>query len=235
MTEAIGGGYAVELWLSQDYAGGLQEDVEREVAAALDLAYERGNARVSVEMHEGFATLTGEVRGWVEKVAARRAVMRVPGVTGIDDSGVDVSPAAADARSDKDLARMACLVLDWDSRVPRGAVAVAVKDARVTLTGAVDHEDARAAALDAVARLVGVREVESHIVVSPRERPVHPSVRLQEELQRALGREARHVRVDLSEAGVQLTGRVSTLALRDAAARAVRRVLGDVRVSLSLR
>ena len=51
MTEAVGGGYAVELWLAEDYAGGLLEDVERALAAALESARARGRPTPTVEVH----------------------------------------------------------------------------------------------------------------------------------------------------------------------------------------
>jgi len=234
MTESVGGGYAVELWLAEDYADGLQGEVERELAAELESARVRGRTTLTVEVHEGFATLAGGVRSWAEKVAARHAVMRVPGVGGVDDRGVDVRPDAAETRSDTELVRMAQSALDWDSRVPYGAVRVGVTEARVRLAGVVDHEDERAAAVDAVARLSGVREVVNEIVVPPRARPPYALTRVEEELVRGLGREAKHVRVALSESGVELTGRVATLALRREAERAVRRVLGDVPLSLKI-
>ena len=234
MIESINGGYAVELWLSEDYAGGLQESVECEVAAALESARARGRPMPLVEVHEGRATLVGEVRSWIEKVAARRAVMRVAGVTAIDDGAVRVHPEGADVRSDAQLAQMARAALEADARVPEGAVRVEVQDGRITLDGVLSHEDERAAAEDAVTPLVGAREVVNRIAVPPRTRPAHLFASIEEALRRALGREAKHVRVALNETGFELTGHVSTLALQRVAERAVRRVLGDVRLTLKL-
>ena len=234
MIESPRGGYAVEMWLSEDYAGGLQEAVEPELAAELESASARGRTAVTVEVHEGTARLAGSVGSWAEKVGARRAAMRVPGVTDVDDGAVDVRPDAAEARSDMELVHMTRSAINWDSRVHRSLVRVSVTDGRVTLEGAVDHDDERTAAGETVARLVGVREVANNIVVPPRLRPLNARARVQEALASALGREAKHVRVAVSESGVELTGRVSTLALRGEAERAVRRVLGDVPLLLQL-
>jgi len=234
MTEAVGGGYAVELWLAEDYAGGLQEDVERALAAALESARARGRSTPTVEVHEGRATLTGEVRCYADKVAARAAVMQVPGIHAIDDHAVTVQPRGTEVRSDPELARMARAALDADSRVPLGGVRVEAGQGRVILGGVLGHEDERAAAEDTVTPLVGVRGVVNEIVVPPRLHPPHTLTRVEEALRQALGREAAHVRVTLVEPGVELTGRLSTLALRDSAARAVRRVLGDVPLALKL-
>lgn len=235
MTEAAGGGYAVELWLAEDYAGGLQEAVERALAAELESAHARGRPTPTVEVHEARATLTGEVRSWADKVAARAALMRVPGVHAIDDRAVVVKPQGIEVRSDAELARVARAALDADSRVPLGAVRVEAREGRIILGGVLGHEDERAAAEDTVTPLVGVCEVVNEIVVPPRMRPPHALALVEEALQRALGREASHVRVTVAEPGVEVAGRLSTLALRAAAARAVRRILGDVPLTLKLR
>lgn len=230
MNESTSGGYAVEMWLSEDYAGGLQGQVEHELSAALESARARGRAEVTVAVHEGVAMLVGRVSAWAEKVAAREAVMRVPRVTALDDCGLVVRPAAAEARRDAELAAAARSALDWDSGVPRG-VRVAATAGRLTVSGVVDHEDERAAAVAAVSRLIGVCEVVNEIVVPPRERPAHALSRIEEAWARVLGREAKHVRLVVNESGVAIMGRVSSLALRREAERAVRRVLGDVSLS----
>lgn len=234
MTEAIGGGYAVELWLTHDYASGLQGDVDRELGAEMESARLRGRVGLTAQVEDGFAILTGQVRCWGEKVAARRAVMRVPGITAIDDRAVLVWPEAAESRTDSELMHMALAALAGDSRVPPAAVRVAVGEGRITLTGTLAHEDEREAAEQAVTFTVGAREVINAITVPARVRPPHPLTKLQEALERAVGREAKHVRVLMTDAGVELRGRLSSLALRGAAEAAVRRVLGDVPVALKL-
>lgn len=234
MIDSPRGGYAVEMWLSEDYAGGLQEAVERELAAALESASGRGRTALTVEVHEGVARLAGRVSSWAEKVRARRAVMRVPGVAEVDDGAVAVTPDPAEDRSDAELVHMVGSALSWDSRVPRRRVRVSVTEGSVMLDGFVDHDDEREAAEETVARLVGVREVVNDIVVPPRPRPAHALTRLQEALSAALGREAKHLRVALSDSGVELTGRLSTLALRVEAERTVRRMLGDVPLTVQV-
>lgn len=229
------GGYAVEMWLTEDSTTGqLQEQAEREVGAALASERARGREALTVAVHERVAHLAGTVGSWGEKLAARHAVMRVPRLVAVDDSAVIVDPPTTDRRSDAQLAGMARTVLDWSWRVPRGAVYVDAANGRLTLSGKLDHEDERTAAVDVVAGLAGVREVVNEIFVPPRPRPLHAVSMLEEALDQALGRDARHVHVALHELGVRLTGRVATLAQRSAAELAVRRVLGDVPVSLRL-
>ena len=227
------GGYAVEMWLTEDATTGqLQEQAEREVATALVSERMRGREALTVEVHERVARLAGNVGSWGEKLAARRAVMRVPGLLGVDDAAVSVEPPATEIRSDTQLVDRARSILNWSWRVPRGALRVDAANGQLTLSGKLDHDDERTAAMDAVAGLAGVREVVDEIFVPPRPRPPHAVSVIDEALDQALGRDARHVHVALHELGVRLTGRVATLAQRKAAEQAVRRVLGDVPVSL---
>ena len=227
------GGYAVEMWLTEDATTGqLQEQAEREVATALVSERIRGREALTVEVHDRVARLAGSVASWGEKLAARHGVMRVPGLLGVDDAAVSVEPPATEIRSDTQLVDRARSVLNWSWRIPGGALHVDAANGRLTLSGQLDHDDERTAAMDAVAGLAGVREVVDEIFVPPRPRPPHAVSVIDEALDQALGRDARHVHVALHELGVRLTGRVATLAQRKAAEQAVRRVLGDVPVSL---
>ena len=74
------------------------------------------------------------------------------------------SPTDTDSR-----VRLAVLrQLEWDPEVDAGAVAVAVTDAIVTLTGYVDSYAGKLAAERAAKRVAGVRVVASDINVCPR-------------------------------------------------------------------
>jgi osmotically-inducible protein OsmY len=193
----------------------------------------RGRAAVTVDVDKHVATLGGTVGSYAEKAGARRAAARVPGIEAIEDAIV-VTPEPGETKSDAELERMGNEILAWDGRVPARAVRVAVRGGRVRLSGTVDHDDERAAAEAAVARLIGVRDVANEIVLRPVPPPPHARGRIEEELARRLGPEARHVKVVVDDRGVTLKGRLATLALRHAAERAVRRVLGDVPLELRL-
>jgi osmotically-inducible protein OsmY len=71
--------------------------------------------------------------------------------------------------------------------------------------------------------------------VPPLPRPIHATDRVDEAIEHALGRDARHVRVSVTDAGVELKGWVRTLAQVAAAERAVRRMMGDVALENALR
>nr|WP_245841647.1 BON domain-containing protein [Paraburkholderia ribeironis] len=67
--------------------------------------------------------------------------------------------------SDAQIAVEATRRLAWDAAVPEHTVTVKVSRGRITLEGVVEREQQRAAALEDVGRLFGVRGVVDHIVV----------------------------------------------------------------------
>src|SRR5687767_2001776 len=88
---------------------------------------------IGVEVKDGVVTLSGHLDSFAEKVAAQRAVERVPGVKGIAVE-IDVRVPGQDRRSDTDIAAAAKAALEIDAVIPRDAVKVLVEDGRLTLS-----------------------------------------------------------------------------------------------------
>jgi osmotically-inducible protein OsmY len=221
------GGYAFELWMADGDLAAVQP--------AIDGALAEAGVHVMTDTHEGVARLTGSVPSYAEKLAARAAVMSVPGIWRLDDEIV-VEPSRAERFlvDDDTLRHRIVMALAWDSRL-HGGVAVVVEEGCVTLGGTVASDAERQAVLEVVTRMHGVRDVFNTMEVPPLPRPIHATDRVEEAIEHALGRDARHVRVSVTDAGVELKGWVRTLAQVAAAERAVRRMLGDVALENGLR
>lgn len=219
---AEGGGYAVELWLADDGLATVQPELEAVLAVA--------RVPVLAEVHGGVAFLRGTVASYADKLAAGDAVMSVPGIWRIADDLV-VEPCDI---GDAALRHRIHLALAWDSRLT-SCPSVAVEDGRVTLGGTVATDAEREAVLDVVARFRGVRDIINGIAVPPLPRPPHVVDRVEQAIEHALGRDARHVHVSTADGSVELKGWVRTLAQRMAAERAVRGVMGDTPLDNALR
>lgn len=188
---------------------------------------------VTVDVNEGIVRLAGAVSTYAEKVAVANITARVPRIQGIE-SHIVVAPTPEHAHSDASLLRMVASVLRWDSRVPPGRVSASVCDGIVTLTGIVTREEERAATEAAICRLVGVRGVVNRMVVPARQAGPAASTVVRRSIRRSLGRDARGVRVTVRDTSVELYGHVASPAVRQAAERAVRVALGDVRLDSRL-
>lgn len=226
------GGLALEMWRADGHSRASDVRLQDQIWAGLR-ALGIWPGALLVEVHRGLATLGGTVRSYAEKVLVGNAAARVRRLERIDNLIV-VVPAPANAWADDALLPIVTNVLRWDSRVPPGLVSADVVDGHVVLTGSVDRDGDRAAAEAAVSALVGVRGVLNRITVPARPAGPQAKAAVRRSLARWLGPDGRRVRVVVRDAAIELHGRVGSPAERRAAERAVRQVLGDVRLDCQL-
>lgn len=175
---------------------------------------------VGVQVHNGVVTLTGTVTGWAKRVAAQEAAQRVIGVL---DVANDLKVNVPGTRTDTDIAHAVRHALEWDVFVPQDKIHSTVSNGWVTLEGIVDRSSQRADAERAVRNLSGVRGITNMIALDVAT-PVTQDVRkaIDQVLERRAEREARHIRVDVHDGIVTLTGTVHTWAERKSVLAAVR-------------
>lgn len=120
---------------------------------------------VDVAVSDGIVTLSGSTSSLAEKQAAIEAVERVKGVRAVA-SELEVQLPSAFRTEDESLARAAAIAIEWDSFLPRGAVAVVVEHGWVTLSGTVTYQYQRKSAERSISYLVGVRGITNRIAVA---------------------------------------------------------------------
>jgi osmotically-inducible protein OsmY len=176
-------------------------------------------ANVRVNVQDGVVALTGHVRSYGEKPAARMAAGRVSGVRAVADE-IEVRPAEAKRMHDGELARRVLSVIAWDAMV-LDAVKVKVEKGWVQLTGAVEWHYQRQAAERAVNKLSGVVGVSNLIELRSRPHAYDVKKAIEEALERTAELEAGNIRVLVQDANkVTLEGSVRAWHERDAAERA---------------
>ena len=141
---------------------GVSEALRDAVLAEIDGDPEVHEWEIGVAAQDGFVTLTGRVDSPAMKLAAGRAVKRVPGVRSLAN---DLHVRTASERTDTDIARDALHRLRNNVSIPEGVQAV-VSDGFITLDGTVHWSHQRAAAEQAVKYLAGVRGVANAITVT---------------------------------------------------------------------
>ncbi|SIT47277.1 Transport-associated (modular protein) [Paraburkholderia ribeironis] len=100
-----------------------------------------------------------------EPVVSTRSAKPKPAGSGAKARPPTDADTDATRLSDAQIAVEATRRLAWDAAVPEHTVTVKVSRGRITLEGVVEREQQRAAALEDVGRLFGVRGVVDHIVV----------------------------------------------------------------------
>jgi osmotically-inducible protein OsmY len=164
-------------------------------------------ASVSVQVHDGVATLTGAVPSYIQKIAAQDAAHRVAGVLVAND--ISVEPAEHFVRADSEIAGAVRNALEWDALVPNELIKSSVSDGWVTLEGEVHYLRERSDAEKAIRRLAGVVGVINRITIRKR---IVNETELREEIESALerraDRQAERLRIEVHDGAVDVWGRV---------------------------
>jgi len=166
-------------------------------------------AEIGVAVKDGVVTLSGSVDSYGKKWAADRAAKRVFGVKAVIEE-IKVTLAGSYKRADKDIAKSATDVLDWNILVPSNRVKVMVQDGWITLSGDVGWYYQKQHAEDVVRHLIGVVGVTNSITIKP---PV-PAVKAFEVKNRIEDALKRNARLLLAAQKIQVESSGSKVILR---------------------
>jgi len=170
-------------------------------------------AEIGVAVKDGVVTLSGNVDSYGKKWAADRAAKRIWGVKAVIEE-IKVTLAGSYKRADKDIAKLATDVLDWNIWIPHDRVKVMVQDGRITLSGDVDWYYQKELAEDVVRHLIGVVGVINSITIKPPVKAPEVKNRIEDALKRnaRLLLAAQKIQVESSGSKVILRGSVGSWA-----------------------
>jgi osmotically-inducible protein OsmY len=175
-------------------------------------------AEIGVEVKNGVVTLSGEVSSYSEKWNAEQVALRVAGVKALAvDMKVKLSELGQ--RTDADIALSAQNTLRWSMAVPQGAVKVLVENGWLALSGDVEWQYQRQAAIEAVRHLSGVTGVSNQIGIKPLPSAKVVKADIEAALKRTAASESEAITVQVQGADVTLTGNVHSWAERDLVSR----------------
>lgn len=167
---------------------------------------------VGVTVQHGIVTLTGIVDSYAKKMAAQEAAHRVFGVLDVAND-LQVRAVGSMARTDGEIAKAVRNALEWDIWVNEERISSTVSNGFVTLEGDVNLLRERDDVERTVRRLAGVRGVDNRIRVKPvslKAEDVREAI--EAALERRAEREARHIKVEVHDSGVKLSGPVRSWA-----------------------
>jgi osmotically-inducible protein OsmY len=193
----------------------LQENVQDALAwePSIDAAH------IGVAVENGIVTLHGEAKTYADKAAAERVALAVYGVKAIANE-LTVKLGTGLERSDADIAQAVVSALRWSVTVPDEKISVSVSKGWVTLTGKVDWEYQRAAAVRVVRDLLGVRGVTNSITLALHANAADVKAKIEAALKRSAEVDARRINVATADGKVVLSGNVHSWFERDQARRA---------------
>lgn len=168
-------------------------------------------SHIGVFVSDRVVTLSGWVDDFAQKHAAAEAVRRVRGVRALALE-LEVRFAADKKLSDDEIAARAAKIIEWDLRLPQGAITVTVDNGVVELRGQVAWAFIRREAEADVRKLGGVLGVRNHIVVQPSIEQASVQGHIEAAFKRAADLQAEQILVQLESGDtVVLTGRVGSL------------------------
>ena len=192
------------------------DDIVRgEIAAELSYDPRLKGAHVEVAVTGGAVVLSGRVGSYEQKLAAERAAQRVRGVRAVAVELRIVSAPEAKV-DDAVIAKRIANLFAWSAGVPASVSAV-VDQGWVTLSGSAEWHYQRQNAERTVRRLDGVLGVSNNIAVKPAAAPQDIRQRIEAALLRDARLDARGIKIEVKDATVTLSGKVSALHERIAA------------------
>lgn len=180
----------------------IQQEVLRELK--WDTRVEETDVGVTVE--RGIVTLTGLVNSYAKKLAAQEAAHRVFGVLDVAND-MQVRVPGSLGRTDAEIALAVRHSLEWDVWINEERIKSTVSNGFVTLEGTVEVLRERDDVERVIRRLAGVRGVTNRIEVKPAKLKAE-DVReaIEQALERRAEREARHIKVDVQDGKVTVSG-----------------------------
>jgi len=181
--------------------------LQQAVLAELNWEPSVNAAHIGVTANAGIITLSGHVDSFAAKHVVEETVRRVKGVKGIAEE-IEVRLPFDHKRSDEEIAAAALNRLDWAVNVPRNAVKINVEKGWITLTGEVEWQYQREAALRDIRSLYGVIGVSNQITIKPRVDTAGLGDDIQHALHRSYFFDPETVKVTAEDGRVRLAGTV---------------------------
>lgn len=216
----------------------MKSDIQLQTDVMAELHFEPAvqSAHIGVAVNEGVVTLSGPVNSYYEKWNAERAAQRVFGVRALVVN-MDVLLPALSQRSDEDIARSVENALEWLMPQAKDEIKVMVEHGQVLLSGEVQWQYQKTAAVDAIRHLVGVTGVVNQLGLKHQISRSQVKQEIEAALMRHARADAKNIQVEVHGSDITLTGPVTSWAERQMALHAawsgngVRSVIDQMQLS----
>ena len=193
-------------------------DLRQHVQNALDWEPSVDARDIGVSVNEGVVTLRGNVSSYTAKVMAERVALRVYGAKAVANDLL-VRLVSGHERTDTEIAQAAVAALKWHTVVPDDHVTLTVEEGWITLSGTVDWQYQKDAAVRATRDLTGVKGVTNAIRLQPHVKTTDIRDKIEAAFRRSAEVDARRINVSAQDSKLILSGNVHSWAERQEAER----------------
>ena len=184
----------------------IKEDVLDELAWQPNI----DETQIGVIVEEGVVTLSGIVNSYTKKLAAENAVKRVLGVKAVV-LDIEVKYGKDFKKTDKEIAKAIVEAFEWSSEIPADDIEVKVENGWVYLSGELESNYQKNAAINAVDNLLGVRGVTNMITLKNNIEPSEIKDRIKKAFQRMATLDADGITLETHGNTVTLRGKVHSI------------------------
>ena len=184
--------------------------IKQDVLAELKWDPEIDDAKLTISVQHGAATLKGFAPTYRQKIAARTATKRVAGVVALVDE-IEVHLDSEHWTSDEALAERIANVLRWNVSNQTPDIKAEIKHGVVTLTGDVEWQYQRANIQKNIEHVSGVLDVIDLISLKPKVSAGDVQKRIMDALRRHADFESSKISVTAAGGTVTLKGEVESM------------------------
>ncbi len=194
------------------------EELQKDVQDAIKWEPLLHAAEIGVSVKDGIVTLSGIVDNFFKKREADNAAKNVAGVKAVVEN-IEVKYANGYTKSNNDIATEVLKALNDEWSVPNDKVTVEVNNGWVTLNGDVHWDYQRQAAKNAINYLSGIKGVTNNIKIKSEIDNAIEKKDVEKALARHWSIDSEHIKVKAEGNNITLTGSVTSIYQKEAAAR----------------